>query len=331
LKVLVTGGAGYVGSHVVAALVDAGHEPVVYDNLSEGHRAAVPQGVKFVEGDISDLASVGEALASHDVEAVAHLAANCYVGESVQNPMKYFRNNVVGSLVLLEAMLASGVKRIVFSSSAAVYGEPRTDLITEDAPKLPVNPYGETKRVFESALDSAAPAYRLAAVSLRYFNASGAWPERSLGEDHDPETHLIPLVLRSALGGPEVRIFGTDYPTPDGTAVRDYVHVRDLAQAHVLALATAEEGRHLAFNLGSEGGFSVSGVVSLAREITGRNIRAAAAPRRSGDPPRLVASSARAREVLGWKPEHSSLREIVESAWKWHLSKPDGYGDRHRK
>jgi len=325
MKVLVTGGAGYVGSHVVAGLIDAGHEPVVYDNLSEGHRESVPAGVPLVEGDIGDLAAVRAAISDHGAEAVAHLAANCYVGESVEKPLKYYRNNVVGSLAVLEAAVSCGARRIVFSSSAATYGQPEAELVTEDSPQHPVNPYGETKLAFERALSYAAPAFGLAPVSLRYFNASGCWPERGLGEDHAPETHLIPLVLRAALTGGEIKVFGTDYQTPDGTAVRDYVHVRDLAAAHILALEAGREGEHLAFNLGSETGFSVRELIDLAREVTGREIRAVDSPRRPGDPARLVASNSLAREVLGWTAGHSDLRSILASAWEWQRAHPEGY------
>jgi len=330
MKVLVTGGAGYVGSHVVAALLDAGHEPVVYDNLSEGHREAVPggggaDGVPLVQGDIADGDALKAAMSDHGIEAVAHLAANCYVGESVEKPLKYYRNNLIGSLALLEAAVAHGAKRLVFSSSAATYGQPDADLITEDTPQAPVNPYGETKLAFERALSYAAPAFGLAPVSLRYFNASGCWAERGIGEDHDPETHLIPLVLRAALTGGEIKIFGTDYDTPDGTAVRDYVHVRDLAAAHLLALEAGREGEHLAFNLGSETGFSVRELIDLAREVTGRDIKALDAPRRAGDPARLVASNSLAKDVLGWAPRHSDLRSILASAWEWMSANPDGY------
>ncbi len=325
MKVLVTGGAGYVGSHVVAALLDSSHEPVVFDNLSEGHREAVLPGVTLVEGNIGDASVVAAALGKHDIDAVMHMAAHCYVGESITSPSKYYRNNVTASLALLDAMVEVGTKRMVFSSSAAIYGEPGVDLITEDLPKNPINPYGETKRVFESALSAYCPAHGIAAVSCRYFNAAGCWPERGLGEDHDPETHLIPLILEAARTGGEIRVFGTDYPTADGTAVRDYVHVRDLASAHVKALESAQEGVHEAYNLGSASGYSVKEMVDTCREITGRDINAIDSPRRPGDPPTLVASNDKARSGLGWVPEHSDLRSILESAWTWLSKNPEGY------
>ena len=326
MNVFVTGGAGYIGSHVVRLLLEAGHGVRVYDNLSQGHRAAVPADV-LCEGDLMDEARLADALAD-GFDCVIHFAAHCYVGESMENPEKYYRNNVVGSLRLASAMRKAGVGRIVFSSSAATYGLPRETPIPEDHPQRPINPYGQTKLDFERTLAYYADAYGLGYAALRYFNASGAAADAAIGEDHDPETHLVPIVLQVALGQRQrVEIYGTDYPTPDGTCIRDYVHVCDLAQAHILAMEAIQPGVGLAFNLGNGSGYSVRRVIEVARTVTGREIPAVESPRRPGDPPELVASSARIMEELNWKPEYPDLDTIIETAWRWHQSHPNGYGE----
>jgi len=325
MRVLVTGGAGYVGSTTAEGLIDAGHSVTVLDSLFRGRRAAVPAQARLVVGDIGDGSVIERALRDDDIEAVLHCAGLAQVAESVADPARYFHENVASGLVLLDAMRAAGVRRLAFSSSAAVYGTPQSTPIDEDHPMRPVNPYGDTKRAFEGTLDWYSRAYGLAAVSLRYFNACGATVER--GEDHRPESHLIPNVLFSALGGPPVMIFGSDYPTPDGTCVRDYVHVRDLAAAHIGALElTAElESTHLACNLGSGSGFSVLEVLRAAEAVVDREIPHSLGPRREGDPAVLVASNARARELLGWQAHHGTLGEIIGSAWRWHQAHPQGY------
>ncbi len=326
MNVFVTGGAGYIGSHVVRLLLEAGHGVRVYDNLSQGHRAAVPADV-LCEGDLMDEARLADALAD-GFDCVIHFAAHCYVGESMEDPEKYYRNNVVGSLRLASAMRKAGVGRFVFSSSAATYGLPRETPIPEDHPQRPINPYGQTKLDFERALAHYADAYGLGYAALRYFNASGAAADAAIGEDHDPETHLVPIVLQVALGQRQrVEIYGADYPTPDGTCIRDYVHVCDLAQAHILAMEAIQPGKGLAFNLGNGSGYSVRRVIEVARTVTGREIPAVESPRRPGDPPELVASSARITRELGWKPAYPDLQTIIETAWRWHQSHPDGYGD----
>jgi UDP-glucose 4-epimerase len=325
MKVLVTGGAGYIGSVVTSELVAAGMSPVAYDNLSEGHRGAVPENVPLVVADLADATTLADVLRSHDIEAVIHMAASALLGESMERPDLYFRNNVVASLTLLEGMREAGVKRMVFSSSAATYGEPEGFPIQETDRTDPVNPYGETKLIFEKALRWYDHAFGIRYASLRYFNAAGATPE--LGEDHDPETHLIPLILRIPLGQAEkIHIFGDDYPTPDGSCVRDYIHVGDLARAHVLALKRLEEGSGI-YNLGNGNGYSVKEVIEAARTVTGHRIPAVVAPRRPGDPATLVASSRKAEAELGWKPEMGDLVEIVRSAWDWHREHPEGYDD----
>ncbi|MDE1899011.1 MAG: UDP-glucose 4-epimerase GalE [Xanthomonadaceae bacterium] len=319
MRILVCGGAGYIGAHMVKCLAGHGHEITVFDNLASGHRAAVQWGT-LVVGDVLDRAALDAVFALQRHDAVMHFCARSLVGESVVEPYACYRNNVVGTLTLLEAMRAAGVDRIVFSSTAAVFGNPVTDPIDEDHPTAPINPYGASKRMCERLLEDAAAAYGLRAVALRYFNAAGADPAGRIGESHQPETHLIPNVLRAVLGqGPALKVFGDDYPTRDGTCVRDYVHVDDLAAAHLAALALMADrpGFH-AFNLGNGTGFSVREVIAAAERVSGRRIECASAPRRAGDPPTLVASGARAREQLGWRPRYSELDAIIETAWRWH-------------
>lgn len=324
MKLLVTGGAGYVGSVVASQLVNAGHETVVLDNLSRGHRQAVPEGTRFVRGSILNESFVRETL-SEGFDGVLHFAALSLVGESVREPELYYRNNVGGTLNLLDAMVANDVRRLVFSSTAAVYGEPREVPILESAPALPTNPYGASKLAVDRLIGAVAGARGLAATSLRYFNVAGA--SGHLGEDHHPETHLIPLLLQAAAWRREsVSIFGTDYPTRDGTAVRDYIHVEDLGRAHLLAIEAAEFGEHRVYNLGNGAGFSVREVVEAARRVTGRHIGDIEAPRRDGDPAVLVASSALIRRDLGWRPEKPSLEAMISDAWRWAQDYPAGYG-----
>ena len=324
-KVLVTGGAGYIGSVVVAELVRRGHGPVVLDDLSTGHREAVAPEVEFVAGHVGDRALVAGVLARHRIDAVVHCAALALVAESVAEPAKYHANNVIAGGVLLEAAVQAGVERVIFSSSCAIYGHPGRVPIGEDTPPAPVNPYGETKLAFERLLERWATSHGLKSLSLRYFNAAGA-TER-YGEDHAPETHLIPNVLQVAgRHRPALEVYGTDYATPDGTAVRDYIHVRDLADAHVRALDADGDGAQ-AVNLGTGTGHSVLSVVEAARRVTGQPIAARFLPRRPGDPPMLVAALGRAERLLGWRPTHSSLDEILTSAWAWHRAHPLGYGN----
>ncbi|UQA58932.1 UDP-glucose 4-epimerase GalE [Polyangium aurulentum] len=318
MRVLVTGGAGYIGSVVTEELVAGGHEVVVYDDLSKGHRDAVIDEAAFVQGDLLDRDALFSTLRDNAIEAVVHMAARSLVGESVTEPAKYYETNVMGGLVLLDAMRAAGVGPIVFSSTAAVYGAPEKQPIEETAPVAPTNPYGETKLAFERALRWYDEAYGVRYVSLRYFNAAGATPRS--GERHDPETHLIPLVLKVALGEiGEVTVFGDDYPTKDGTCVRDYIHVSDLARAHVLSLEMlARGGKSAIYNLGCGGdGYTVREVIDVAREVTGKEIPVKMGPRRAGDPAMLVASSARIASELGFRPAQQDLREIVASAWRW--------------
>jgi UDP-glucose 4-epimerase len=325
MNVLVTGGAGYIGSCTVEALLARGDAVTVLDNLSTGHAGALFPEAAFHEADLLDTVCVTEILRAVRPEAVVHFAAFSLVAESVADPAKYLRNNVGGTVSLLEAMRAAGVGKLVFSSTAAVYGEPESVPINEDHRTAPGNPYGLTKRFMEQAMDACAAAYGLRHVCLRYFNAAGATARR--GEAHACETHLIPIVLQVALGQREhVQIFGDDYDTPDGTCVRDYIHVEDLAAAHLLALDyLCAGGGPLVCNLGNGNGYSVREVIAVCRKVTGHAIPAVAAPRRPGDPARLVASSARARQVLGWQPRKPGLREIVEDAWRWHRANPQGY------
>ncbi len=318
MRIMVTGGAGYIGSVITDQLVKAGHSVVVYDNLSKGHRDAISDKAALVADDLLDEAAIGRALDAHGVEAVVHMAASSLVGESMTSPEKYYLNNVIASLKLLEAMRARRIAKLVFSSTAAVYGEPARQPISETDPTAPSNSYGETKLAVERAFHWYAVSHGLRFVSLRYFNAAGATDTR--GERHDPETHLIPLVLAAARdGGRAVTVFGDDYPTRDGTCVRDYIHVSDLARAHVLALdALAEETvREAVFNLGCGDGYTVKEVIDAARRVTGREVKTFIGPRRPGDPAVLVASSKRIADALGWIPRVSSLEEIVGSAWRW--------------
>lgn len=318
-NVLVTGGAGYVGSHVCKELARCGYTPVTYDNMVHGHPWAVQWG-PLVEGDLGDRAKLQDTLERYDIGAVMHFAAYAYVGESMTAPEKYFDNNVVKSLVLLDTVRQAGITGMVFSSSCATYGTPECVPITEDTPQRPVNPYGETKLMVERALHWYGVAHGIASVSLRYFNASGADPEGDLGEDHSPETHLIPLVLEAAQGRRTAEIYGTDYPTRDGTCVRDYIHVTDLADAHVRALRyLSKGGLSVALNLGTGEGHTVKEVITMAENITGREVPHRVAPRRPGDPPVLVADPRRAMTVLGWQPTHSTLASIVRTAWEWQV------------
>jgi UDP-glucose 4-epimerase len=323
MKLLVTGGAGYIGSIVAQRLLDAGHEVVVLDNLSRGHRAAVPGGARFAEVDLLDAVRVRETLAE-GFDGALHFAALALVGESVSNPERYYRTNVVGTLNLLDALRAADVRRLVFSSTCAVYGEPEVVPMDETTPTRPVNAYGSSKLAVDGMISDECRAHGLGAVSLRYFNVAGA--SGCLGEDHYPETHLIPNVLRAAQGlQAEVQVFGTDYPTPDGTAVRDYIHIEDLATAHLLALDGAQSSEHRIFNLGNGNGFSVREVIEAAREVTGLEIPVREGPRRPGDPPMLVAASGRIRAELGWEPRKPALADMVGDAWAFAQSRPGGY------
>lgn len=312
MRLLVTGGAGYVGSVCTAVLVERGHEVTIIDNFSTGNREAVPAGATLVEGDVRDIAD--EVLSSGTFDGVVHFAARSLVGESVEHPADYWQHNLVTTLTLLEAMRKNDVSNLVFSSTAATYGEPEQVPITEDMPTVPTNPYGASKLAIDYAITSYAHAYGLGATSLRYFNVAGAYGQ--IGENRDVETHLIPLVLQVALGHRDkIYMFGDDWPTPDGTAVRDYIHIRDLAEAHALALESNQGGSHRIFNLGSGDGYSVKQVVEMCREVTGHPIPAEIAPRRAGDPATLIASSEKAKRDLGWNPTHTDLRTIVSDAW----------------
>lgn len=326
MRILVTGGAGYIGSATVEALRARGDSVLVVDNLSTGHRAALFDEVAFEKIDIADQARMAQAMREHSTQAVVHFAASSLVGESVTDPAKYHFNNVIGTLRLLAAMREAEVPHIVFSSTAATYGEPNEIPLTEDHPTRPLNPYGLTKRYMEQAMETFDNAYGTRSVCLRYFNAAGATTQR--GEDHRPESHLIPLVLQVALGQrADIKLFGTDYPTPDGTCVRDYIHIEDLAGAHLAALDyLSDGGSSLICNLGNGNGYSVREVIDVCSSVTGKEIRATEAPRRAGDPARLIASANRARTVLGWHPKKGDLRTIVSDAWDWHRANPEGYG-----
>jgi UDP-glucose 4-epimerase len=326
MNVLVTGGAGYIGSHAVRKLVGDGHNVVVVDNCGNGHKEAVPEKVPLFQVDISDKTEIRRIVKSHKVEAVMHFAAYIEVAESVKDPSKYYNNNFSKALVLFDTLKEEGVKKIVFSSTAAVYGQPDYTPIDENHPQRPINPYGKSKLMVEGALSDLASAYGLGYVSLRYFNVAGASPDASIGEDHHPETHLIPRILKTAMNSTEaVQIYGTDYGTPDGTCVRDYVHVEDLVAAHLLALNAIQQGQGKVYNLGSEKGFSVREVIEACRAVTGAPLRAEERERRPGDPAILVASSAKIRAELNWRPEYPDLRTIVAHAWRWHKEHPNGY------
>jgi UDP-glucose 4-epimerase len=325
MKVLVIGGAGYVGSHTVRQLVRSGHEVVIYDNLSRGHRQSVPEGT-FVHGELADRAALQRVLSEHAIEAVMHFAAFALVGESVAQPAMYYQNNVSAPLELLEAMRAEGVWRIVFSSTTATYGQPEKIPIAENTLQLPINPYGFTKLVFEHALTDYAHAYGFGVAALRYFNAAGAAEDGAIGEDHVPESHIIPIVLQVALGQREsISVYGTDYPTPDGTCVRDYIHVNDLGSAHLAALKLLTPGSNLQMNLGTGQGTSVMEVIEACRKVTGHPIPIQNAPRREGDPACLIADSSLAQKTLNWTPKYNTIDQIVETAWRWHKSHPNGY------
>jgi len=326
--IFVIGGAGYVGSHCVKDLCEHGHEVVVYDDLSRGHRAALHPDARLVAGDLADSGTLAAALSSAKFEAAMHFAAFAYVGESTEAPLRYYRNNVVNSLALLEALQRVGLRKLVFSSSCAAYGIPRQVPIGEDAPRRPISPYGRTKVAVEWMLEDSASAWDLGSCSLRYFNACGAAGDATIGEDHEPETHLIPLVLQAALGQrPRVTIFGTDYDTPDGTCIRDYIHVEDLAAAHRLALESIEPGAATAFNVGTGVGHSVREIIAAAIRVTGRTIPVTEGPRRPGDPPKLVADATRIGEHFRWRPKWTGIDEVIASAWRWHESHPRGYND----
>jgi len=326
-RILVTGGAGYIGSVVVAQLLARGYQPIVFDNLSHGHRAALSAEVKLIVGDVADRAALDQVFSQHQPQAVMHFAAFIEAGESMQHPEKYFRNNAANTLTLLEALLAHGVKRFVFSSTAALYGTPEKTPVEESAPLQPGNAYGASKSLVEQMLDWLHRIHGLRYSCLRYFNAAGA--AGAQGEDHHPESHLIPIALQAALGvRKNVAIFGTDYPTPDGTCVRDYVHVSDLAAAHLLVLEALKEKERLIYNLGNGRGFSVREVIDTVRKVTGHAIPAEQSPRRAGDPAVLVASSEKIRNELGWKPKNAELESIVRSAWDWRQAHPHGYASR---
>jgi len=325
MRIFLTGGAGYIGSAAAQRLLAAGHEVTIFDSLVTGHRQAVPEGAQFIQADLSDHQALFEALRAQEYAAVMHFAAFIEAGESMREPGKYFQNNAVNSLWLLEACVQAGVRRFVYSSSAAVYAS-SDEPLSEESPLRPSNIYGQTKLMTETLLEWYRQARGLGYAALRYFNAAGALPDR--GEAHQPETHLIPLVLQVALGQrPGVQIFGTDYPTPDGTCVRDYIHVADLVSAHSLALEGLEPEAKLIYNVGTGAGYSVRQVIETARRVTGHPLPAEESPRRPGDPPRLVANSDKIRRELGWPPQHSSLDDIIASAWEWHRTNPGGYGD----
>lgn len=329
MKLLVVGGAGYVGSHCVKRLVASGHAVTVFDNLSAGHRAAVDPRANFVEGDLGDPATLDGLFEGGRYDAVMHFAALLDVNESVREPLKYWRNNVTNTLHLLECMRAHGVRRFVFSSTCAVYGEPEDLPVTEDLAKTPISPYGCTKLSVEWMLQNSALAWGLGSVSLRYFNACGAAADGTLGEDHDPEIHLIPVVLQVALGKRRnIEVFGTDYPTPDGSCIRDYIHVDDLAEAHRLAVEECRLGRAEAYNVGTGRGHSVLEIIATAREVTGHAIPAVVTERRQGDPPALFADPGKLRARFEWEPRYGDVRKAIETAWRWHRNHPHGYADK---
>ncbi len=328
MKVLVVGGAGYIGSHCVRQLIEAGHEPVIVDNLVYGHRAALAEGVPFYDVELGDQAVMKKILVDEKIEVVMHFAAYAYVGESVNDPLKYYYNNFVATLNLLSAMLEVGVKKFVFSSTCATFGIPDRLPLVEEMPQAPINPYGQTKLDVENALKSIAHAHGLSFAAFRYFNAAGASEDGSIGEDHNPETHLIPLVFDAATGKrSHVEIFGTDYPTPDGTCLRDYVHVDDLSRAHIAVFDQLnEEGIGLFYNLGTGTPTSVREVISAVEKVTGLKVPIVESARRAGDPPALYADATKAKTQLNWTPKYQTIEPIVESAWKWHKSHPNGFG-----
>jgi len=325
MNILVVGGAGYIGSHAVKMLIGAGHDVWVYDNLSRGHAPAVPSG-RLITGEVADRAKLAATLREKKIDAVMHFAAFALVNESVNDPSLYYRNNVIAALELLDAMRDAGVNRIVFSSTTATYGEPKIVPIPETTPQAPINPYGFTKLVIEQALADYAAAYGIGYAALRYFNAAGADPGGTIGEDHDPESHLIPIVLQVALGQREkITIYGDDYPTPDGTCIRDYIHVNDLSDAHLRALDRLEPGKGICLNLGTGRGTSVREIIEACREVTGHAIPEVIGQRRAGDPPELIADARRAKAELGWEPKFMDVKSIVQTAWAWHQSHPHGY------
>lgn len=326
MNILVTGGAGYVGSHCLRALLDRGHRVVVTDDLSNGHRTAVDSRAQFIQTGVANIARISSVIEVHEVEAVMHFAGFLEVGESVKEPLKYYENNVSTSCLLLQAMQRAGIRRMVFSSTAAVYGSPPTCPITEDMPLNPINPYGRTKLAVEWAMRDCAKAWGLGGIALRYFNAAGAARDGTIGEDHDPETHLIPIVLQVAQGKREqVAVFGTDYPTPDGTCIRDYIHVEDLADAHVRAIEACEPGWFRAFNVGTGTGTSVLQIIEAARKVTDHAIPVVLSERREGDPAELLADPTQLMQELEWKPRHTDIHKIVDSAWCWHRNHPQGF------
>jgi UDP-glucose 4-epimerase len=327
MNILVVGGAGYIGSHCVRQIVAAGHKPIVLDNLSYGHRSAVPAGITFIQGEMADQDLVRQTLREQKIDVVMHFAAFINVGESVQQPLKYYQNNFVATLRLLEAMLAEKVLKFVFSSTCATYGVPERMPMTEDLPQHPINPYGQTKLDVENLLKSLATAHGLSFAAFRYFNASGAADDATIGEDHSPETHLIPLAIAAALGrGPALQVFGDDYPTPDGTCLRDYIHVDDLSRAHIAAFDKLNKpGTQLFYNLGTGKPTSVREILGAVERATGKRVPHTIAPRRAGDPPALYADATKAQKELGWKPVHTSTDSIVASAVKWHQGHPEGF------
>lgn len=327
MSVLVLGGAGYIGSHAVYQLIEQSEDVIVVDNLENGHKEAVHPGANFCEGDVREKSFLNDVFSNEDIDAVIHFSANSLVGESMEKPLKYFDNNVYGTQVLLEVMKDHNVNKIVFSSSAATYGEPESVPITEDMPTNPTSPYGETKLTMEKIMRWCEEAYDIKFVSLRYFNVAGARESGEIGEDHNPESHLIPIVLQTALAQREViTIFGEDYDTPDGSCIRDYVHVEDLINAHILALNYLRNGgKSDIFNLGSSQGFSVKEIIASARKITGKQIPTKIGERRSGDPSTLIASSTKAKDVLNWNPKNSTIDKIIQDAWHWHSAHPNGY------
>ena len=329
MSILVCGGAGYIGSHTVHQLVEKGEDVVIVDNLQTGHMGAVNPKAKFYKGDIREAEVLDRIFTENKIDAVVHFAANSLVGESMTNPLKYFNNNVYGMQVLLEAMVRHGIDKIVFSSTAATYGEPERIPIMEDDRTEPTNPYGQSKLIMEKMMKWVSLANGIRYVSLRYFNAAGAIEDGSIGEDHSPETHLIPLILQVPLGKRDhITVFGEDYPTPDGTCLRDYIHVLDLADAHVLAIDYLRRGGESnIFNLGNGQGFSVKEMIEAAREATGLDIKVEIGERRAGDPAQLIASSEKARKVLGWQPKFTDVKAVIGTAWKWHRQRPDGYQD----